>query len=149
LRSERRILLIGALVAKKAVAASFEAMNQHDLTKSMPVWRDDCVFIYPGEIYASGTFRGKSAVEGWFRDFFQQFPRIQFNIQDICVQNIFAMTGTNVVTVHWNIELTNRQGREGQNSGVSVLHIEGGKVVQLKDFMFDLGENFRLNWGAA
>ena len=56
--------MIGALVAKKAVAASFEAMNQHDLTKFMPVWRDDCVFIYPGEIYASGTFRGKSAVEG-------------------------------------------------------------------------------------
>ena len=141
--------MIGALVARKAIAASFEAMNQHDLAKFMSAWRDDGVFIYPGEIHASGTFRGKSAVEGWFGNFFQQFPRIQFNIQDICVQNIFALTGTNVVTVHWNIELTNRQGRAGQNSGVTVLRIEGGKVAQVKDFIFDLGENFRLNWSAA
>ncbi len=83
-----------------------------------------------------------------FGNFFEHFPRIQFNIQDICVQNIFALTGTNVVTVHWDIELTNRQGRAGQNSGVTVLRIEGGKVVQVKDFIFDLGENFRLNWSA-
>jgi len=141
--------MIGALVAKKGIAASFEAMNRHDLTKFMSAWRDDCVFIYPGEIHATGTFRGKSAVEGWFRNFCQQFPRIQFNIQDLCVENIFALTGTNAVTVYWNIEHTNRQGRAGLNSGVTVLRIEGGKVVQGKDFVFDLGENFRLNWSAA
>jgi len=141
--------MIGAIVAKKAIANSFEAMNRHDLSKFMSVWREDGVFIYPGEIRESGTFEGKSAVEGWFRNFFDQFPRIQFNIQDICVKNIFALSGTNVVTVHWNIELTNRNGRKGQNSGVTVINIRGGKVFLIKDFIFDLGENFKLNWGAA
>ncbi len=141
--------MIGAIVAKKAIANSFEAMNRHDLSKFMSVWREDGVFIYPGEIRESGTFEGKSAVEGWFRNFFDQFPRIQFNIQDICVKNIFALSGTNVVTVHWNIELTNRNGRKGQNSGVTVINIKGGKVFLIKDFIFDLGENFKLNWGAA
>ena len=141
--------MIGAIVAKKAIANSFEAMNRHDLSKFMSVWREDGVFIYPGEIRESGTFEGKSAVEGWFRNFFDQFPRIQFNIQDICVKNIFALSGTNVVTVHWNIELTNRNGRKGQNSGVTVINIRGGKGFLIKDFIFDLGENFKLNWGAA
>ena len=141
--------MIGAIIAKRAIASAFEAMNQHDLSRFMSAWRDDGVFIYPGEISASGTFEGKSAVEGWFRNFFDQFPKIQFDIQDICVRNIFAFTGTNVVAVHWNIQLTNRGGRVGQNSGVTAISIKGGKVFLVKDFIFDLGENFKLNWGAA
>jgi ketosteroid isomerase-like protein len=141
--------MIGALVARKAIAGAFEAMNRHDMTTFMSAWRDDGVFIYPGEISASGTFRGKTAVEDWFRNFFDQFPTIRFDIQDICIRNIFALSGNNIVAVHWNLQLTNREGRTGQNSGVTVLTIKGGKVVQVKDFIFDLGNNFRLNWSAA
>lgn len=140
--------MIGAIIAKKAIANSFEAMNQHNLSRFMSSWRDDGVFIYPGEISESGIFKGKSAIEDWFRNFFDQFPKIQFDIQDICVRNIFALTGTNVVSVHWNIQLTNKYGREGQNNGVTVITIKGGKVIKVKDFIFDLGENFKLNWGS-
>ena len=141
--------MIGAIVAKKALADAFEALNHHDLFKFMSAWRNDGVFIYPGEIPESGTFRGRDAVEGWFRGFFDQFPSIRFDIKDICVRNIFDLTGSNVVAVHWDLQLTNRQGRVGQNSGVTVVTIQGGKVVLAKDFIFDLGENFKLNWGAA
>jgi ketosteroid isomerase-like protein len=138
--------MIGALVAKKALADSFDALNRRDLPKFMAAWRDDGVFIYPGEIPESGTFQGKSAVEGWFRRFFDQFPTIQFDVQDICVRNIFDLAGNNVVVVHWNIQLTNREGRVGQNSGVTVVSIKRGKVFLVKDFIFDLGVNFRRNW---
>jgi len=140
--------MIGAIIAKKAIAGAFEAMNRHDLSGFMSGWRDDGVFIYPGEIPASGIFKGKSAVENWFQNFFEQFPKIKFIIQNICVRNIFALTGTNVVAVHWNIQLTNRDGREGQNSGVTVISIKGGKVFEVQDFIFDLGENFKINWSA-
>ena len=138
--------MIGVLVAKKALVDSFDALNRHDLPKFMAAWRDDGVFIYPGEIPESGTFQGKSAVEGWFRRFFDQFPTIQFDVQDICVRNIFDLAGNNVVVVHWNIQLTNREGRLGQNSGVTVVSIKRGKVFLVKDFIFDLGVNFRRNW---
>lgn len=141
--------MIGALIARKAIADSFQAMNSHNLPKFISAWREDGVFIYPGEIWASGTFQGKAAVEGWFRKFFDQFPKIQFDIQDICVKNIFAMSGNNVVAVHWNINLTNHEGRVGENSGVTVISIKGGKVFQVKDFIFDLGMNFKLNWSAV
>jgi ketosteroid isomerase-like protein len=124
-------------------------LDKHDLAQFMSAWRDDGVFIYPGEIHASGTFRGKSAVEGWFRNFFDQFPKIHFDIRDMCVRNIFALGGSNVVAVHWNIQLTNREGRVGQNSGVTVVTIKSGKVVQVQDFISDLGSNFKLNWSAA
>jgi ketosteroid isomerase-like protein len=141
--------VIGAFFAQKAIATGFAALNRHDLPNFMSGWRDDGVFIYPGEIAASGTFKGKSAVESWFQNFFNQFPKIQFDVQDICVRNIFAFTGTNVLSVHWNLQVTNRDAREGQNSGVTMIKIEGGKVIQAKDYLFDLGNNFKRYWSAT
>ena len=141
--------MIGALMAKKALAGAFDSLNRHDLVKFMSAWRDDGVFIYPGDIPESGRFEGRKAVEGWFRRFFEQFPTIQFEVRDICVRNLFDLLGTNVVVVHWNIQLLNREGRAGQNSGVTVVTIERGKVCMAKDFIFDLGNNFRRNWSAA
>ncbi len=64
------------------------------------------------------------------------------------MRNIFAFSGNNVVTAHWNLQLTNREGRAGQNSGVTVIRITGGKVSRVKDYIFDLGANYRLLWGA-
>jgi ketosteroid isomerase-like protein len=140
--------MIGAIMAKKALAGAFDALNRHDLAKFMEVWRDDGVFVYPGDIPESGTFKGREAVEGWFRRFFEQFPEIAFDVHDICVRNIFDMRGNNVGAVHWDLKLTNRAGRSGTNSGVTVVTVERGKVVHVKDFIFDLGDNFRRNWGA-
>ena len=103
--------------------------------------------MYPGDISVSGAFEGRSSVEGWFKNFLEQFPKIHFEIQDISIKDIFALSGTNVVCVQWVIHLTNKTGRVGQNSGVTVINIVGGKVSRAKDYIFDLGENFRLNWG--
>jgi ketosteroid isomerase-like protein len=140
--------MIGAIMAKKALAAAFDALNRHDLSKFMSTWRDDGVFVYPGDIPESGTFQGREAVEGWFRRFFEQFPEIGFDVHDICVRNIFDLRGSNVGAVHWDLRLSNRAGRAGTNSGVTVITVERGKVVHVKDFIFDLGDNFRRNWGA-
>ncbi|HUI55587.1 MAG TPA: nuclear transport factor 2 family protein [Bryobacteraceae bacterium] len=141
--------MIGALVARRALVKAFDALNHHDLTKFMSAWRDDGAFIYPGDIPESGAFKGRNAVEAWFRRFFEQFPEIRFNLRDVCVRNLFDLSGTNVVAVHWDLHLTNREGREGHNSGVTVVSIEHGRVYLVKDFIFDLGENFRCNWSAA
>jgi ketosteroid isomerase-like protein len=140
--------MIGTLIARKAVRKAFQALSNHDLDGFMSAWRDDGVLIYPGEMWGSGTFNGKSAVTEWCSKFFEQYPKIFFDVQQIAAEKIFAFTGTNVFIVHWNIYLTNKTDREGQNSGVSVITLKGGKVIQVKDFVFDLSENFRLNWGA-
>jgi ketosteroid isomerase-like protein len=139
--------MIGALVAKKALGRAFGALNRHDLKTFMAAWREDGVFVYPGNIPESGIFQGKDAVQGWFARFFEQFPKIRFEVQDVCVRDMFDLTGTNVAAVHWALELTNRRGRVGHNSGVTVIRLERGKVVHVKDFIFDTGEAFRLNWG--
>lgn len=140
--------MIGALIAKSKLAGAFDAMNRHDLPKFMAGWREDGTFVYPGDVPESGVFQGKAAVESWFRHFFEQFPTIKFEIRDICFRNPFDFTGTNVAAVHWSVELKNRGGRVGKNSGVTVLDIRGAKAFYVKDFIFDLGENFRAYWSA-
>lgn len=141
--------MIGAIIARKKIAHVFNALNRHDLPTFMSDWRDDGVYVYPGEITESGTFQGKSVVEGWFRHFLEQFPSIQFDVKDICVKNIFDLTGTNVVAVHWDVRLTNKDGYVGENTGVTVISIESGKVFLAKNYVFELGSNFKRYWSAV
>jgi ketosteroid isomerase-like protein len=141
--------MIGALLAKRALTGAFAVLNRRDLAAFMTAWRDDAVFVFPGHVPASGTFEGKDAVEGWFRRFLDQFPTIAYTVRDVCVRDLFDLTGTNVAAVHWDIRLTNRDGRSGNNSGVTVIRIERGKVCHVRDFVFDVGDEFRQNWGAG
>ena len=140
--------MIGAILAKKAAAGALVAINGKDLDKFMSAWADDGVFIYPGDIPQSGTYKGIDNVRAWFSAFLEQFPGLTFDIKDVCVRDSLAMTGNNVVAVHWDLKLHNREGRDGVNTGVTVITIKGGKVVEVKDCLFDTGEEFKKNWSA-
>jgi ketosteroid isomerase-like protein len=141
--------MIGTILAKKAVVDTFDALNRHDLPKFMSSWRDDGSFVYPGSIPQSGTFCGRTAVEAWFRRFLEQFAQIHFEIQDVCVRNCFDFVGRNVIAVHFELSLTNREGLQGQLSGVTVITIQGGKALQVVDYIFDTGEVWQRLWGAV
>jgi ketosteroid isomerase-like protein len=139
--------MIGALLARKGLAAAFRALNGHDLDKFMAAWSDDGVFEFPGDIPESGRFEGRAAVESWFRRFFEQYPTIAFDVRDICVRDALDMVGTNVAAVHWDLRLVNRSDHHGRNSGVTVVTLARGKVVHARDYIFDLGPDFQRNWG--
>jgi ketosteroid isomerase-like protein len=139
--------MIATLIAKKATARAFEAMNRHDLASFMSGWREDAVFTYPGDVPESGTFEGKRAIEAWFGRYFEHFPEIRYDIEDICVRNSFDLVGNNVLSVQWALRLTNRKGRTSTNNGVTMVTIQGGKVIAVKDFYFDTGPEFRRDWG--
>jgi len=85
--------MIGVFLARRAIAGAYDAMNRHDLSTFMASWRDHGVFIYPGDIPESGTYEGRDAVEAWFDHFFEQFPEIRFELQDLCVRDIFDLAG--------------------------------------------------------
>ena len=138
--------MIGAFIAKKKISSAFDALNRRDFPTFSSAWRDDCVFIYPGDIPVSGRIEGKAAIEKWFQNFLDQYPKLKFTIKNICVENIFDFVGTNVVTAHWDIDLTNRDGKEVQNSGITIITIKFGKALFVKDFIFDTGEKFRTAW---
>jgi ketosteroid isomerase-like protein len=138
--------MIGTFIAKIQISKGFDAMNRHDLDKFLSAWRDDSTFIYPGDIPASGKFEGKVSIEKWFKNFFEQFPKIKFTLKHICVDKIFDFTGTNTIAVYWNIDLTNQKGGEIHNKGITVLTIKLGKIMIAEDFIFNTGDEFRKIW---
>ncbi len=140
--------MIGTLIARKDFAGAFEALSRHDLDAFLAAWRDDAVFVYPGDVPESGTFEGKAAIEAWFRRYFQQFPETTYDVTNICVRNCCDMVGNNLLTAEWTLRVVNRDGREGHNGGITVATCQGGKVIAVKDYLFDTGDAFRKDWGA-
>jgi ketosteroid isomerase-like protein len=130
--------MIAERIIKKAVKDGFEAINQHDLPNVMSSYRDDATLIYPGEVPGSGTFKGKAAIEGWWRQWFDQFPSTHFDIKDVYVKSI------NAAVIHWDGQVTNRDGRVGKNSAVGVYEIKGSKIFREQIFIFDQGEDKRM-----
>ena len=142
-------LVIGAIIAKKKIMAAYDAMNRKDISAFLADWKNDSVFIYPGDVSASGRFEGKINIEKWFRNFFDHFSKIKFTVKSAAVKNLFDFIGTNVVIVDWDIALTTPDGKEINNSGVTVINLKLGKAFLVQDYIFNTGEKFRIAWGEA
>ncbi len=140
--------MIGAIIARQAVKTGFDALNDRNLDKFMNAWAEQSTWIYPGDISISGKFVGKNKVRKWFEHFQEQFPQMKFAIKHLGVGSIFALSGNNVVSAYWELELTNITGLKYQNTGVTLLTIKGAKVVKGEDFLFKCtGEDFARLWG--
>ena len=138
--------MIGAVIAKRLAGSGFDALNRHDLTKFMAAWAEDATFTYPGNVSMSGETKGKKAIEAWFAKMMEQFPRINFTIKEVFISNIFALGATNNIAVAWDVALTNREGKEFQNSGVTTIRVKGGKAVVIRDYLFNT-DILKEGWG--
>ena len=141
--------MIGAIIAKKKARSGFDALNRRDLDAFLANWGEAATYIYPGNLSVSGEFEGKEAIKEWCQKFMEQFPQVIFDIKNICVQKIFSIDfSTNVVTVEWDGSFTNNDGKEFKNSGVTVINIKKGKVVLVRQYIFD-AETAKIAWGEA
>ena len=138
--------MIGTLIAKSKIRSGFNSLGNHDIDTFLKDWAENATFIYPGNISVSGEYQGKKAIEDWFKKFMAQFPIINFTIKHLCLQNIFDMIGTNHIAVEWDVILTNKDGKEIQNSGVTTLDLKMGKAILVRDYIFNL-EKVKEGWG--
>ena len=97
--------MIGALIAKYKINHAYDALNRRDFEAFLSDWRDDCTFVYPGDLPVSGKFEGKDAIAKWFKNFLEQFPKLTFTVKNLCVDNVFDFVGTNTVAAHWEYRL--------------------------------------------
>jgi ketosteroid isomerase-like protein len=140
--------MIGAIIARQAVKSGFDALNERDIGKFMKAWGDHCIWIYPGNVSAGGRYVGKDEVQKWFENFQDQFPQMKFILNHLGVGSIFALGGNNVISAQWDLDLVNKHGMSFTNSGVTLLTIKGGKVVQGQDFMTKTdGDEYKKAWG--
>jgi ketosteroid isomerase-like protein len=64
------------LIAKSKATSSYDLLNARDIKKFLANWHDECTWCYPGNVSASGEFKGKKAVEDWFQKFLDQFEGV-------------------------------------------------------------------------
>jgi len=139
--------MIGALIAKSKVTSSYDLLNNRDIKTFLANWRDDATWIYPGDISASGEYKGKQAIEEWFQKFLDQFPTINFTPKNVCVKNILDFVGTNVVSVEFVENNINKDGKKIQFRGVTVITLKFGKATHARDYVFNTDAFMRKAWG--
>lgn len=139
-------MMIGAIVAKQRVRTAFSYFNDRNMDRFLSLWDEDATFTYPGTLSVSGTSKGKTAIANWFNNLMDSGPTVRFSLKSICVENIFDLIGTNVITAEWENRVTSRKGVERLVKGISVIRIKFGKIVEVCDYILDL-ESLPLVWG--
>jgi ketosteroid isomerase-like protein len=138
--------MIGALIAKSKATSSYDLLNNRDIKNFLKNWHNDAAFVYPGNISAAGTFKGKAAIEDWFKTLLDQFPTFTITPKNVCIQRLFDFVGSNVVTVEWDENNINKDGKRVQFSGVTVITLRFGKATHVKDYIFATDKELKDAW---
>lgn len=129
--------MIGAVRSKRAARAVYDAINRRDLDTLLRAMAEDVVFDFPLEPGDDGHHVGKSAVAQWFRTFLDDYPQIAFTLRHVSAEDIFALGGTNTVHAEWDLAFADRHGKRYQNRGVTAISFRRGRIVHLRDYIFE------------
>jgi len=137
--------MLGAMIMKSKASSGFLKLNQRDISSFMDDWRDDAVFIYPGNISVSGEHKGKEKITAWWKYFMNQFPEVRFTCKSVFIKNIYAIGPTNEIALHWEVSTKDKEGNDFKNAGMSLVKVKNGKIQYFKDYIFDL-DTVRKAW---
>ena len=119
--------MIGAIIIQRKVRSAFDCLNRRDLPTFLSNWAEAATFIYPSAVSVGGEIEGKEAVENWFQRFMEQFPKVNFIVRNVYVQNILTFSGSNDVAAEWNATVTNQDAKDFQISGVTIITARGAR----------------------
>lgn len=140
--------MIGAIITQRMVRSAFDCLNRRDLAGFLRNWAEEATFIYSPTVSVGGKIEGRKEVEKWFQRFMDQFPKVNFTVRNICVQDIFSFGGTNVAAVEWDGTFTNRDGNHFQNSGVIIINAKEAQVLEAREYVFN-AEIQKKAWGES
>jgi ketosteroid isomerase-like protein len=129
--------MIGALLMQRAVRSGCATVNRRDSDAVAGLLNEDAVFEFQGETIKSGRFEGREAIREWFANWFETMPVTRFTVRHLSVENIWAVSDSNVVHVEWDLEEGGCDGHRYQLTGVTAFVVEGGKARSAKDHIFD------------
>ena len=142
--------MIAVLIAKRKALKAFDAINKRDIETMLKDWSEDSFLVYPGDIEGiSGTYEGLNAIRYFYKRDFEQFPVLKITPQQVAATKLFDLIGNNTMTIEWTAEATNREGYEIQNQGITVMKIQGGKAVHVRQYIFVPGDKFRKAWSVT
>ncbi len=138
--------MIGAIIGKKMVRSQFNCLNRGDIEAFMAGIGEDATFFYPDNVSVGGDIRGKKAIDEWFHNMVDRFPKINITLKNVFVTNVLALGSTNIFAVEWDEMLKNRDGKEFKYSGVTVIDVKQGKATRIQEYVFDT-DILRQAWG--
>ncbi len=137
--------MITAILGRVLASRSADALNRGDLATYLGRWADDVTFVCQGTVSVAGTFVGKEAVQQWHQRLLEQFPERKVTIKAVYVRNPLALLSNDFAT-EWDWSGTNKDGKQSQNSGVTILRMRKGKATYVQQYVFDANAQ-REDWG--
>lgn len=104
----------------------FNAMNTRNFSKLENELTEDAVFDFPG----SKNAEGKRRVIIMLNALLRKFPKLEFNVYDIIVEN-------NKACAVWTNKGENINGEPYFNSGVTIFHFRNNKINFISDYFKD------------
>ncbi len=122
---------------EKRAQRSMDAMSRKDLAAVMRSWADDAVLDFMGHTPISGRYRGRPAIEGFFRRVFEGTEAIRVTVRHMAFANPVGLTYDNTVYIEFVVDATNRDGVTIHDERIAVFEYRRGKVVAMREWAFD------------
>jgi len=129
--------MIASWMAKRMVRSGWDLMSQddYDVNALMAGWAEDAVWDGTSELSVGETLTGKKAITEWFQRWKKEFPKRKLVAKNVCMRGTCLPSPTNVMMVEWTCWELDKQGKEFQYDGVTVVHIKNMKIVHASEYI--------------
>ncbi|HEY3310784.1 MAG TPA: nuclear transport factor 2 family protein [Anaerolineales bacterium] len=100
-----------------------DAVNRHDLERTMELMTDDCIFENTFPAPDGERFIGQAAVRAFWVNFFETNPQAHFEFEETFASGLRAV-------VRWRYAWKDADGNAGHVRGVDVFAVRAGKVAE-------------------
>jgi ketosteroid isomerase-like protein len=120
-----------------AVPRLFASLRAKDLQAVCRDLSDNAIFEFPGRSRLSGTYRGRDAIEGFFRQVFERYETFDIRPKRIALTHPYTFGATNAALVEWVLDAVTHDRLVPHFEGVVVLQLRRGKLIYGRDYFFD------------
>ena len=104
----------------------FTSLNNRELSLLDEYLDEQATFDFPG----TTLIKGRKKIILFFKILFRKYPHLTFTVKETIVEGDY-------VCVLWTNQGINHKGHSYNNSGVTFVHITGGKIFFLSDYFKD------------
>jgi ketosteroid isomerase-like protein len=111
------------------------SQDDYDVDALVAGFADDAVWDGTSELGVGETIKGKKAIADWFQRWKKEFPKRKLVAKNVCMKGTCLPSLNNVMMVDWTCWETDKQGKEFQYDGVTVMHLKNMKVVHASEYI--------------
>jgi len=108
---------------KKLTLSVFNAMNSRDFSELEKNISENVAFDFPG----AGRIQGARRVILFLKALLRKYPKLIFTVSEVLIDNEKACAV-------WTNAGENIEGKPYSNSGITLLHFGGEKIVLISDY---------------